>query len=262
MRRAAPLRSLAAVMVACTALGFPAVSFAQQRPANVVHASASERLAMLAERIGKSHLQVAQGMLVERSRRALRDSVGEFDALLPNVARLAADAESRENFVLLGLLWRELRTWARRPATRENARNVSERAEEVAWVAGKGARLVRAEGSAQRSALAAMRAATLAQRIARLYLLDRMAAADARRIRDLSDARSGLAAALTTLAATAHDAAVDDALQMARSQHDFLVSAMRDYDAAHSAPAIELIAKTADNVAESMERAARLYEGG
>lgn len=256
MRRVAPSR-VRPWLVACVTLVFAAGVFAQQRAGA---ASGCERLAMLAERTAKSYLQVAQGLLVSRSRRAVRDSVREFDAQLPRVGALAADAEARENFVLLGLLWKEMRSWAHKPPTRDNARAVSERAEEVSWIASKGARLLGTQGSAQRAALTAMRAATLAQRIARLYLLDRMGAMDARRVNDLSEAKSGLAATLTTLVAGPQDGGVDGELQMARSQHEFLVSAMRDYDAAHSAAAMEVIAKTADNIADSMERAARLYE--
>ena len=103
MRERAQPRFIAVFVAAWIALAMAPQATAQQS-LGAVPPSASERLAMLAERIGKSHLQVAQGVLADRSRRALRESVREFDALLPNVAHLANDPESRDNAVLLGLL--------------------------------------------------------------------------------------------------------------------------------------------------------------
>ena len=62
--------------------------------------------------------------------------------------------------------------------------------------------------------------------------------------------------------ASPHTLEVGDELRMAAIQHEFLASAMRDYDAGGGEPAMELIVKTADNLADSMERTARLYESG
>jgi hypothetical protein len=90
------------VALAATMAGLAARS--QQRLNTAMHASACERLATLAERIAKCHVQVAQGVLAERSRRALRDSEREFDSLLPHVGRRARDAERRHTHVLLELV--------------------------------------------------------------------------------------------------------------------------------------------------------------
>ena len=99
--------------IAALALAAAAGRTAAQRRLNIaMHASACERLATLAERIAKCQVQVAQGVLAQRSRRMLRDAEREFDALLPLAAELAADAEARESFILLRLLWKEIRTLA------------------------------------------------------------------------------------------------------------------------------------------------------
>lgn len=247
-------------LLACLVLLCGSPALAQQRLETAVHASGAERLAMLAERIARTHLQMAQGVLVGRSRRSLRESVREFDALLPRVASLAPDAEARESFLLLGLLWKELRAWAQKAPTRENARNVSERAEEVSWIASKGARLIGPQDAGQSSALAAMQAATLAERVARLHLVERMGAADARRRSDLAGARTRLAAALASLARAPQGPGPESELQMAGTQHEFLRRAMDEYDSGRGSAAIEVIAKAAGNLADALERAARLYE--
>lgn len=254
-------RLAAGLLTAPLALAFRG-AHAQRRLNVAMHASAFERLAMLAERIAKCQVQLAQGVLAERSRRALRAAQHEFDALLPLAESLADGPEAHESFLLLRLLWKELRAWSGKSATRENARQVCERAEEVAWVAGKAARLVKAEGTAQREALSAMHAATLAQRVARLELMKRIARPDARRDADLMDATARLGALLATLVSSPHTLDVEDDLRMAGTQHEFMLAAMREWRAEGAAAAAEAIAKTADHVADSMERAARLYENG
>jgi len=255
---AARRRALAAL----TALGAATVARAQRRLNTAMHASACERLATLAERIAKSQVQVAEGVLAERSRRAMRDSVAEFDALLPVVGGLAADAETRDNFVLLGLLWRELRTWSRKSATREHARQVSDRAEEVSWVASKTARLLRTDGTSQREGLAAMQAATAAQRVGRMLLLKRIVPGDARRDAELMDATAKLGSMLSQLVGSPHTLDLEDDLRMASAQYEFLLGAMREASGGEAASAAELIAKTTDHITDSLERAARLYENG
>jgi len=133
------------------------------------------RLEALTERIAKLHAQVGQGVLAERSKRALPEAVREFDGALREVKARPAGPEVQDNYLLLGLLWTEYRAWALKPATRDNAKKLAERAEEVAWVAGKGARLVHGTGRKGTGLLAleAAHAATLSQRLARLYLMRR-----------------------------------------------------------------------------------------
>jgi hypothetical protein len=252
--------TLPARLAAAASLVLATAVFAQPRVNVAMHASAAERLATLAERIGKDQLQVAQGLLAARSRRSLRDAIREFDALLAPVQALAGDAEARDNFVLLALLWKETRAWAQKPATRENARELSERVDELAWVASKGAGLLRPDGTAQRAAVQAMHAATLALRLARLHLLARGAPADTKRREEARDTEARLTAIVASLADAPHDGDIEEALHMARTQHDFLRAAVGDLAAGGGAGAAEAIAKTADHVADSMERAARLYE--
>jgi hypothetical protein len=232
----------------------------QQRFNVAMHASAAERLALLAERIAKCYVQVEQGVLAAGSRRTMRAAATELDALLPAVAANAPDAESAEAFTLLRVLWKELRPWTQRTPTHDNARQVSERVEEMSWVASKGARLLRADGTSQRAALNAMRGATLAQRIARLELQRRGAHRADAPFAQLDEAKTALASVLATLRATAFAADATDEMRMAETQHAFLLQAVAEVEAGSGAVAVERVARVADYVSESLERLARLEE--
>ena len=207
------------------------------------------RLEMLAERIAKLHAQVGQGVLVERSRRALPEAVRDFETALREVRSRPAGPEIRDNYVLLALLWTDYRAWALKPATRDNARKLAERAEEVAWVAAKGARLSHDAGRTGTGLLAleAAHAATLSQRLARLYLLRRW---------DVKPETS-------ERAAPANTPAIETELQAAQGQLAFLLQAGRELDTRKAeARTLEFAAKSADHLLESMQRVVRLYEGG
>jgi hypothetical protein len=259
----------AAVLLLCAPLcpgAAQAQAPANPRAIDAPRATTAIHLATLAERIAKLHAQIGQGVLVERSRRALGESVREFDATLRTVAARAPTAEIRDNYALLALVWQDYRDWAMRPPTRENARKLRSRAEEVVWVAGKGAKMIQeqARGSANASAVRAAGAATLAQRIAKVHLWMRWDIRDEALRQELREADENLRRTLDTLrAAPGNTAEIAAELDAAESQMRFMGDAERELERRESAArALEFIAKTGDHVYESMERLARLYEGG
>ena len=187
-------------------------------------------LAALAERIAKLHAQTGQGVLPDRSRRALGTALREFDASLADAIARAPASEIRDNYVLLGLLWKEYRDFVARPATRENARRLRERTEEIVWVASKGARLAQEHSRSGMSASAkrAEDAALYAQRIAKLYLWQRWDLRDDALARELRDAEENLRRTLDTLlAAPGNSAEVAAELQVADNQQRFMAEAAR-----------------------------------
>ena len=223
------------------------------------------RLEALAERIAKLHAQLGQNVLVERSRRALPETVREFEVALRDVKARPAGAEVRDNYVLLGLLFTEYRAWAMKPATRDNAKKLAERAEEVAWVAGKGARLLHGTGRKGTGVLAldAAHAATLSQRLARLYLMRRWdvkAESSERAVPAVEASLQGTLERLRT--ASANTPQIDTELQAAQGQLAFLLQAGRELDTRRAdMRTLEFAAKSADHLFEAMERVVRLYEG-
>jgi cell division protein ZapA (FtsZ GTPase activity inhibitor) len=260
VRPAARLARAGAFAIACAWVQ-PAALAAEPAP-RVVSAI---HLATLAERIAKLHAQVGQGVLAERSRRALADAARDFDATLKEMSARAPGAELRDNYALLALLWQDYRDWAMRAPTRDNARKLRPRTEEVAWIASKGAKLVQenARGSTSAAAVRAANAATLAQRIAKLHLWMRWEIRDDALALDLRESAENLRRALDALQASpGNSAEVAEELQSVASQMSFMEDAARALERREgSARAIEFIAKTGDHIYESMERLARLYEG-
>lgn len=223
------------------------------------------RLEALAERIAKLQAQIGQGVLAERSRRALPEAVREFDASLRNATARASNAEAREEYLLLKLLWQDLRPWTLKPPTRDNAKRISDRVEEVAWVASKGARMVVQPGRKGTGALAvdAAHVATLAQRVARLHLVRRWGLRDGNITANLAAATADLRATLEKLrGAPANTPEIETELEVAMGQLQFLLQAAQELEGGRgSLRQMEFIAKSGDNILESMERASRLYEG-
>jgi hypothetical protein len=258
------MRSLAAPFVAAMLAAGPAEAADNAREAH--RATTAVQLTALAERIAKLQAQVSQGVLAERSRRAMPLALRDFEALLKSVAAASPTQEIRDNYVLLALLWPEYRDLARKPATRDNLRKFRERVEEVVWVAAKGARLIQEQSRATASAEAirAATAAELSQRIAKLYLWRQWDLRDEALQRQLREAEENLARTLATLrAAPAASPEVAAELQVAEDQRRFMADAAKQPERSpDAARALEFIAKTGDNIYDAMGRAARLYEGG
>jgi hypothetical protein len=243
---------LAAFLAAMLLLAWlPAV--AEER-AGTIHGL---RLPALAERIAKLHVQMGHGLLVERSRRALAEALRDFDATLRAAQARPGDAPARDNYLLLGLLWQEYRAWAARAATRDSARKVSDRADEVAWIAAKGPR-----AQASPLALEASRACALAQRVPRLHLMRRWEPRNAELARELEAASEELARILAALASAEQNTPdIAAQIQVAQTQHGFLAHAAGEMHRPGASPRhAENIAKTGDHILESMDRAMRLYD--
>ena len=223
------------------------------------------RLEALTERIAKLHAQLGQGVLADRSRRALPEAIRDFDAALRAATARATTPETRDNYVLLRLLWQDYRAWALKPPSRDNAKRLAERAEEVGWIAAKGARLIHEPGrrGTGRLALDAAHAATLSQRVARMHLLRRWGMREEAIASTLAASSSELRATIEKLRSAPHNTPeIDTELQVAEGQMGFLLRAAHEIEGGRSsARQMEFIAKAGDHILESMERVGRLYDG-
>jgi hypothetical protein len=257
------VRLRAALRTAAFVLLVPAAPAAQCADA-VPHARTAIRLEMLAERIAKLNAQVGQGVLAGRSRRALDEALRDFNSTLAAVSASAPGVEARDTYALLTLLAVEYRTWALKPANRENARKLRDRCEEVVYVARKGTRLIQesARATSNASAVRAENAAVLSQRVAKLHLWMRWDMREEPVARELRESTENLHRILATLReAPATVPAIADELAGAEAQLRFMDDAAGDLAQRKSeARAIEYLVKAADNLLESMERLAALYE--
>ena len=262
----------ARVLLALSPFAFPVVlsaairgALAQGSPrAGAPHPSAAVGLATLAERVAKLDAQIAQGVLVERSRRAMVETLRDFEARHRALLSGTTAPEVRDHLQLLALLWRDYRAWAARPPTRDNARKLGERTEEVVWVAMKAARFMHGAPRAASDMLAfkAAEACTLSQRIPRLLLWRRWGIRDENLLNELRLSEAQLHATLDSLRAVAtNPPEIASELQVAESQAAFLAQASRQLEGGKDAQRnLEYIAKSGDHILESMERVTRLYE--
>lgn len=225
---------------------------------------AAVRLVALAERLAKLHAQVGQGVLAARSRRELAQAQRDFDAGLRAVTAQASSAEARDNYLLLAALWREHRDWLARAPTRESAREMRARTEEVVWVAQKGARLLQADSRAlvHAGAFRAAQVELLCQRLAKVYLWRRWGMHDERLEKERRDADENLGRLLAALhEARGNTPEIEAELQSADTQLRFLRESALELDSGRSAQSpIEFVAKAADHIRQAMERAGELFE--
>ena len=232
---------------------------APARAADDRRAGDGMRLAALVERIAKLHAQAAHGVMVERSRRGLVEAVRDFEVLLRSSGRAAA-AETRESYLLLGLLWEEYRVVAQRPATRENVRRLADRTDEVAWVASRIA--AASQPALGPIAAKAARVCVLSQRVPRLLLMRRWDPRNAEVAREAGAAAQELAGTLEDLLSAAQNFPdLAPQVQVAQTQHGFLTSAAAEIQRTEAGvKALENVAKTGDNILEAMQRVTRQYE--
>jgi hypothetical protein len=221
-------------------------------------AAAPLRLAPAIERIARLHAQAGQGLMGERSRRALADAMRDFDASLYATLAGAQGAEVRDTYVQLSMQWQDYRDWAHRPPSRETARKLRDRTEEVAFVASKGIRLLSesSRNSVPGSALRASQAALYSQRIAKVYLWRRWDIRDETLDRELRESRESLPRALDALAAApALPPELLAHVESAQTQWRFLSDAATQLDTAPgNTRALEHACKAADFILEAMEK--------
>jgi hypothetical protein len=226
--------------------------------------TAAVRLATLAERVAKLDAQIAQGVLAERSRRGMADAMRGFEAGQRALLAAATSPELREPLQLLALLWQDYRAWSARPPSRENARKLGERTEEIVWVATKAARVMAAAPRSATETLAfkAAESCTLSQRIPRLHFWRRWGIRDDSHLNELRLSEAQLHATLDSLrAVSSNTPEIVAELQVAENQAAFLGQASRQLESGKDAARhLEFVAKSGDYILESMERVTRLYE--
>jgi hypothetical protein len=164
----------------------------------------------------------------------------------------------RDNYMLLAMQWQDYRDWAQRPPTRETARKLRDRTEEVSWMATKGVRLMTdaSRNAFAGSAVRASQVALFSQRVAKAHLWRRWDIRDEGLERELRDARENVPRALESLAATPElPPEILAQVESARTQWRFLSDAASQLDASPgNARALEHACKAADFMLEAMEK--------
>jgi hypothetical protein len=226
-------------------------------------ANAATRQPMLAERIARLYAQVGRDVLSARAQRAFPAALREFDAGVKSLLAGAGSPEVRENYRLLELLWIDYRPFVSRPPSLEGAEKLLERHEEVAWIAAKGARLLRDPRERREDPLREAGEARLqSQRIARLHLFRGWGTRSRNLAAELKQSNAAFRKAMDALTLSVRsmpEVAAD--LQLAENQYSFLKDSAQRLEGAREPRAdLELVAKTCDNILEVLERVAKACE--
>ena len=138
-------------------------------PAALLNKAVSQQ--MLAERITRTYCMIGQGVLAERAKHQQDSDMRKFEQQLKELQTTATTAEIRDNYALLEQLWDDFKAINSKKATQEQAKQLAELNEELAWIAEKGATLLQEHIRLPRSEaiVLAGRARTLTQRMAKLY---------------------------------------------------------------------------------------------
>ena len=138
-------------------------------PAALLNKAVSQQ--MLAERITRTYCMIGQGVLAERAKHQQDGDMRKFEQQLKELQTTATTAEIRDNYALLEQLWDDFKAINSKKATQEQAKQLAELNEELAWIAEKGATLLQEHIRLPRSEaiVLAGRARTLTQRMAKLY---------------------------------------------------------------------------------------------
>lgn len=146
-----------------------AKSTSLRMPAALLNKAVSQQ--MLAERITRTYCMIGQGVLAERAKHQQDSDMRKFEQQLKELQTTATTAEIRDNYALLEQLWDDFKAINSKKATQEQAKQLAELNEELAWIAEKGATLLQEHIRLPRSEaiVLAGRARTLTQRMAKLY---------------------------------------------------------------------------------------------
>jgi hypothetical protein len=224
-------------------------------------AAAALRVAATTERVLKLHGQVGARVLVPRARRALGPALADLAAAVRVLGTAPAPSELHERLAILAILVNQFRPIARKPAGRDLALALAERAEEIEWEAERVAALVEAAGGAPRDPAAkAEEAAGDAERIGRLLLWERWGIAGPTGAKLLAAAKAALQSGLEALREAPQPGAIEAELQVADNQAAFLFASAYRLDWGEAGGReLEYAVKASDNARESLERLAALY---
>jgi hypothetical protein len=174
----------------------------------------------LIERIGKTYAwRGIEGDSAE-ARKQRDEAIAKFEKNLADLrARVLSPKENAEQIALQAQIWNDFKAVHLAPPTKEGATQLTDTAEELAWVAQKGAQMV---GGEKYQGPAGEEVAAISQRLARIYLFQAYGVKVAFLPKDLAEARADFAKAVKSARdKSAKDDAMLSKLTLLESQFAF-----------------------------------------
>jgi len=220
---------------------------------------AAGRQRMLTQRIVKAYCQVGMGVTPEVSRAQLADAIARFDSQQAALSRHAPNNESRRALAHVASLWKPFRRIATGPVSRDGARGLVERNEDLLRATNELVLdLEHAAGTPQAKLVnMAGRQRMLSQRLAKFYML-RAFGVDTPAIREeIDNAGLEFAGALATLrAAPENTPSIDRELEAVALQWEWFSGAIMLQGAQSHAL---VVADASESILNSMDLITGMY---
>jgi hypothetical protein len=219
---------------------------------------------LLAERMSKLWAQVGVDLEAARAGPALARALERYEQNLKELRSRASADDLRENYALLNQVWREYGPILKAAPTAKDAEKLVEGNDELVYIAQKGSDLMelRTRNIPARAIQHANRAALLAQRMGKLYLLHYWGVRLEFIGNELKTAETEFLEQLAKLKAfPGNDEHVALALRNVDAQRVFLQNAIKEPASGDARPAqARNVSTTSDRLAEILEDVARRYE--
>lgn len=258
-----------AILLFCAVLGFSGAAAAlpaepAKSPQITLSAAINKagRQRMLSQRMVKFYCQIGQGILVEKSRQQLQQSIELFEAQLVELKRVAPNQEVHKAIAKMEVSWEPYKEIVSRAPTKEDGKLLIALSEELLQAAHKTTMLLQdtAGTPAGRLVNIAGRQRMLSQRLAKYYMQKRRGFNVSEVNDGLEQARNEFKGALQELlAAPQNTAAIKKELDLAKMQWVFFENALAQ-DSTQDPSFAANVATSSERILEVMDRVTGMYE--
>ncbi len=245
--------------IAAPALAAPANS-PQITLSSAINKAGRQR--MLSQRMVKFYCQIGQGILVDKSRQQLQQSVGLFEAQLAELKQVAPNPEVQGAVAKMEASWGPFKEIVSKAPSKEDGKKLIGMSEELLQAAHKTTMLLQDAAGTQTGRLVNMagRQRMLSQRMAKYYMQKRRGFNSSEVADGLEQARNEFKGALQELlAAPQNTSAINKELELAKMQLIFFENALAQDSVQDPTFAVN-VATSSERILEVMDRVTGMYE--